>query len=209
MTATSTRLTIPRFRNTTRSNSPAVFPHNLGGCLRAAVPSSGGVRMPPCLFVPKLRHLLGRKRLIMEGLGRRYSAFGPIVETTIPMNDCVCWLGDGVSCASDFHLRFYGRFADLHKLHALHARLPRPCAQGQWPYGENRIGRHCEGMQRSQGGRVVSLDSSRPGAGVGQFMRFFSTEGTCRALSCASSRSGVSLCTLLSGQPLHNLEFYF
>lgn len=32
----------------------------------------------------------------MEGLGRRYSAFGPIVETTIPMNDCVCWLGDGV-----------------------------------------------------------------------------------------------------------------
>lgn len=80
MTATSTRLTTPRFRNTTKSNSPAVFPHNLGGCLRAAVPSSGGVCMPPCLFVPKLRHLLGRKRLIMEGLGRRYSAFGPIVR---------------------------------------------------------------------------------------------------------------------------------
>ena len=90
------------------------------------------------------------------------------------MNDRVCWFGDGVSCASDFHLRFYGRFADLHKLHALHARLPRPCAQGQWPYGENRIGRHCEGMQRSQGSRVVPLDSSRPGAGV--------------ANSCGSSR---------------------
>ena len=102
----------------------------------------------------------------MEGLGRRNGAFGPIVEMAIPMNDRVCWFGDGVSCASDFHLRFYGRFADLHKLHALHARLPRPCAQGQWPYGENRIGRHCEGMQRSQGGRVVPLDSSRPGAGV-------------------------------------------
>lgn len=113
----------------------------------------------------------------MEGLDRRNGAFGPIVEMAIPMNDRVCWFGDGVSCASDFHLRFYGRFADLHKLHALHTRLSRPCAQGQWPYGENRIGRHCEGMQRSQGSRVVSLDSSRPGAGVGQFMRFFSTEG--------------------------------
>lgn len=54
----------------------------------------------------------------MEGLGRRSGAFGPIVETTIPMNDRVCWFGDGVSRASDFHLRFYGRFADLHKLHA-------------------------------------------------------------------------------------------
>lgn len=117
----------------------------------------------------------------MEGLGRRNGAFGPIVETTIPMNDRVCWFGDGVSRASDFHLRFYGRFADLHKLHALHVRLSRSCAQGQWPYGENRIGRHCEGMQRSQGSRVVSLDSSRPGAGVGQFMRFFSMEGPCRA----------------------------
>ena len=113
----------------------------------------------------------------MEGLGRRNGVFGPIMEMAIPMNDRVCWFGDGVSCASDFHLRFYGRFADLHKLHALHARLSRPCAQGQWPYGENRIGRHCEGMQRSQGSRVVSLDSSRTGAGVGQFMRFFSTEG--------------------------------
>ena len=124
----------------------------------------------------------------MEGLGRRYGAFGPIVEMAIPTNDCVCWFGEGVSRASDFHLRFYGRFADLHKLHALHARLPRPCAQGQWPYGENRIGRHCEGMQRSQGGRVVSLNSSRPGAGVGQFMRFFSTE---RALSVARYRARV------------------
>lgn len=46
--------------------------------------------------VPKLRHLLGRKRLIMKGLGRRNSAFGPIVETTILMNDRVCWFGDGV-----------------------------------------------------------------------------------------------------------------
>lgn len=80
MTATSTRLTIPRFRNTTKSNSPAVFPHNRGGCLRAAVPSSGGVRMPPPFFVPKLRHLLGRKHLIMEGLGRRNDTFGPIVR---------------------------------------------------------------------------------------------------------------------------------
>ena len=59
----------------------------------------------------------------MESLGRRNGAFGPIVEATIPMNDRVCWLGDGVSRASDFHLRFYGRFADLHKLHALHVRL--------------------------------------------------------------------------------------
>lgn len=184
MTATSTRLTIPRFRNTTKSNSPAVFPHNLGGCLRAAVPSPGG-RACPSFLVPKLRHLLERKRLIMESLGRRNGAFGPIVETTIPMNDRACWFGEGVSRASDFHLRFYSRFADLHKLHALHARLPRSCAQGQWPYGENRIGRHCEGMQRSQGSRVVSLDSSRPGAGVGQFMRFFSTEG---ALSCVIVR---------------------
>lgn len=115
----------------------------------------------------------------MEGLGRRYSAFGPIVGMAIPTNDCVCWFGEGVSRASDFRLRFYGRFADLHKLHALHARLPRPCAQGQWPYGENRIGRHCEGMQRSQGSRAVSLNSSRPEAGVGQFMRFFSTRGPC------------------------------
>lgn len=89
----------------------------------------------------------------MEGLGRRNGAFGPIVEMTIPMNDRVCWLGDGVSRASDFHLRFYGRFADLHKLHALHVRLSRSCAQGQWPYGENRIGRHYEGTQRSQGSR--------------------------------------------------------
>ena len=63
----------------------------------------------------------------MEGLGRRNGAFGPIVEMAIPMNDRVCWFGDGVSCASDFHLRFYGRFADLHKLHALHVRLSRPC----------------------------------------------------------------------------------
>ena len=138
----------------------------------------------PSFLVPKLRHLLGRKRLIMEGLDRRNGAFGPIVEMAIPMNDRVCWLGDGVSRASDFHLRFYGRFADLHKLHALHVRLSRSCAQGQWPYGENRIGRHCEGTQRSQGSRVVSLNSSRPG-GVGQFMRFFSTEG---ALSCVIVR---------------------
>ncbi len=113
----------------------------------------------------------------MEGLGRRNGAFGPIVETTIPMNERVYWFGEGVSRASDFHLRFYGRFADLHKLHALHARLPRPCAQGQWPYGENRIGRHCEGMQRSQGSRVVSLNSSRPGAGVGQFMLVLLSRG--------------------------------
>lgn len=101
----------------------------------------------------------------MKGLGHRNGAFGLIVEMAIPTNDRVCWFGDGVSCASDFHLRFYGRFADLHKLHALHARLSRPCAQGQWPYGENRIGCHCEGMQRSQGSRVVSLGSSRPGGG--------------------------------------------
>lgn len=101
----------------------------------------------------------------MEGLGRCNGTFGPIVEMAIPMNDRVCWFGDGVSCASDFHLRFYGRFADLHKLHALHTRLSRPCAQGQWPYGENRIGRHCEGMQRWQGSRVISLNSSRPGGG--------------------------------------------
>lgn len=32
----------------------------------------------------------------MKGLGRRNGAFGPIVEATIPMNDRVCWLGDGV-----------------------------------------------------------------------------------------------------------------
>ena len=32
----------------------------------------------------------------MEGLGRRNGAFGPIVEMAIPMNDRVCWLGDGV-----------------------------------------------------------------------------------------------------------------
>ena len=118
------------------------------------------------------------------GLGRRNGVFGLIEEMAIPMNDRVCWFGDGVSRASDFYLRFYGRFADLHKLYALHARLPRPCAQGQWPYGENRIGRHCEGMQRSQGSRVISLNSSRP-RGVGQFMRFFSTEG---ALSCVIVR---------------------
>lgn len=131
----------------------------------------------------------------MEGLGRRNGAFGPIVEMTIPMNDRVCWLGDGVSRASDFHLRFYGRFADLHKLHALHARLSRPCAQGQWPYGENRIGRHCEGIQRSQGSRVASLDGSRPGAGVGQFMRFFSTEGPCTPCR-ARVREAAFPCTL-------------
>lgn len=165
--------------------------------------------MPPPFLPPKLRHLLEKKRPIMEGLGRRYGAFGPIVEMAIPMNDRVCWFGEGVSRASDFYLRFYSRFADLYKLHALHARLPRPCAQGQWPYGENRIGRHCERMQRSQGSRAVSLNSSRPGAGVGQFMRFFPTEGPCRALSCVSSRNGVSLCALLSGQPLHNLELHF
>ncbi len=109
----------------------------------------------------------------MEGLGRRNGAFGPIVEMTIPMNDRVCWLGDGVSRASDFHLRFYGRFADLHKLHALHVRLSRSCAQGQWPYGENRIGRHCEGMQRSQGSRVVPLGSFHLGAGVANSCWFF------------------------------------
>ena len=56
----------------------------------------------------------------MEGLGRRNGTFGPIEEMAIPMNDRVCWFGDGVSCVSDFHLRFYGRFADPHKLHALH-----------------------------------------------------------------------------------------
>lgn len=84
--------------------------------------------MPPSLFVLKLRHLLGRKRLIMESLGRRNGVFGPIEEMAIPMNDRVCWFGDGVSRASDFHLRFYGRFADLHKLHALHVRLSRSCA---------------------------------------------------------------------------------
>lgn len=163
---------------------------------------------PPFLFLI-LRHLLGRKRLIMEGLGRRNGAFGPIVETTIPMNERVYWFGEGVSRASDFHLRFYGRFADLHKLHALHARLSRSCAQGQWPYGENRIGRHCEGMQRSQGSRVVSLDSSRSGAGVANSCGSSRRRGPCRALSCASSRSSVSLYALLSGQPLHNLKLCF
>ena len=60
--------------------------------------------MPPPFFVPKLRHLLGRKRLIMEGLGRRNGAFGPIVEMAIPMNDRVCWFGEGVARASDFHI---------------------------------------------------------------------------------------------------------
>lgn len=110
----------------------------------------------------------------MEGLGRRNGAFGPIVEMAIPMNDCVCWFGDGVSRASDFHLRFYGRFADLHKLYALHVRLSRSCAQGQWPYGENRIGCHCEGMQRSQGSRVVSLTAP--------------VRGRALANSCGSSR---------------------
>lgn len=35
----------------------------------------------------------------MESLGRRNGAFGPIVEMAIPMNDCVCWFGDGVSRA--------------------------------------------------------------------------------------------------------------
>lgn len=64
----------------------------------------------------------------MESLGRRNGVFGPIEEMAIPMNDRVCWFGDGVSRASDFHLRFYGRFADLHKLHALHVRLSRSCA---------------------------------------------------------------------------------
>lgn len=47
----------------------------------------------------------------MKGLGHRNGAFGLIVEMAIPTNDRVCWFGDGVSCASDFHLRFYGRFA--------------------------------------------------------------------------------------------------
>lgn len=32
----------------------------------------------------------------MESLGRRNGAFGPIAEMAIPMNDRVCWLGDGV-----------------------------------------------------------------------------------------------------------------
>lgn len=163
---------------------------------------------PPFLFLI-LRHLLGRKRLIMEGLGRRNGAFGPIVEMTTPMNDRVRWFGDGVSCASDFHLRFYGRFADLHKLHALHVRLSRSCAQGQWPYGENRIGRHCEGMQCSQGSRVVSLNSFRPGRALANSCGSSRWRGPCRALSCASSRSGVSLYTLLSGRPLHNLKLCF
>ena len=54
----------------------------------------------------------------MEGLDRRNGAFDSIEEMAIPMNDRVCWFGEGMSCASDFHLRFYGRFADLHKLHA-------------------------------------------------------------------------------------------
>lgn len=36
----------------------------------------------------------------MESLGRRNGVFGPIVEMAIPMNDRVCWLGDGVFDAS-------------------------------------------------------------------------------------------------------------
>ena len=40
----------------------------------------------------------------MENLGYYNGTFGPIAEMTIPMNDRVCWFGDGVSRASDFHL---------------------------------------------------------------------------------------------------------
>ena len=40
----------------------------------------------------------------MENLGYYNGTFGPIVEMAIPMNDRVCWFGDGVSRASDFHL---------------------------------------------------------------------------------------------------------
>lgn len=36
----------------------------------------------------------------MEGLGRRNGVFGPIEEMAIPMNDRVCWFGDGVFDAS-------------------------------------------------------------------------------------------------------------
>lgn len=44
----------------------------------------------------------------MEGLGRRNGAFGPIVEMAIPMNDRVCWLGDGVFALDDHLDRLYG-----------------------------------------------------------------------------------------------------
>ena len=36
----------------------------------------------------------------MENLGYYNGTFGPIEEMTIPMNDRVCWFGDGVSRAS-------------------------------------------------------------------------------------------------------------
>ena len=36
----------------------------------------------------------------MEGLGRRNGTFGPIEEMAIPMNDRVCWFGEGVFDAS-------------------------------------------------------------------------------------------------------------
>ena len=46
----------------------------------------------------------------MEGLGRRNGTFGPIEEMAIPMNDRVCWFGEGVYDAgpaqlSDFRAR--------------------------------------------------------------------------------------------------------
>ena len=121
----------------------------------------------------------------MEGLGRRNGAFGPIVEMAIPMNDRVCWFGDGVSCASDFHLRFYGRFADLHKLHALHVRLSRPCnarSMALWRKSHRPPLRRNATFAKKPSCFFRQLPF---GGGRGQFMRFFSTEG---ALSCAIVR---------------------
>lgn len=123
MTATSKRLTIPRFRNTTRSNSPAVFPHNLGGAFWRS--SLFGRSAPPPPFCFQITPFAWKEAPDYERPWPPQWRIRPHRGNGHSTNDRVCWFGDGVSCASDFHLRFYGRFADLHKLHALHARLSR------------------------------------------------------------------------------------
>lgn len=53
----------------------------------------------------------------MEGLGCRNGAFGPIEEMAIPMNDRVCWFGDGVFDAGPAQLSVFALDDHLDRLY--------------------------------------------------------------------------------------------
>lgn len=53
----------------------------------------------------------------MESLGRRNGVFGPIEEMAIPMNDRVCWFGDGVFDASPAQLSVFALDDHLDRLY--------------------------------------------------------------------------------------------